>query len=97
MTQIAEIINKSILESLKERDSKMCNTWNRDEALAVAYAVKVQLSQDEAKGNGDYIRELSGKEIVIDGRVRVEIVKADLKERNEKATLIMRYKYVDGL
>lgn len=62
----------------------------------MAYALKVQLSQDEAGEVGRYISSINGTEILIDNRVRVEIVKGDVKERNDKATMIMRYRHIEG-
>ena len=62
----------------------------------MAYALKVQLSQDEAEEVGSYIGKINGSEILIDDRVRVEIVKGDVKERNDKATMIMRYRHIEG-
>ncbi len=56
----------------------------------------MQLSQDEAKEVGSYISSINGTEILIDKKVRVEIVKGDVKERNEKATMIMRYRHIEG-
>ena len=64
--------------------------------MGVAYALKVELSQDEAKEVGDYVQQISGNEILIDNRVRVEIVKGDVKERKDKATMIMRYRHIEG-
>ncbi len=56
----------------------------------------MQLSQDEAGEVGRYISSINGTEILIDNRVRVEIVKGDVKERNDKATMIMRYRHIEG-
>ena len=56
----------------------------------------MELSQDEAKEVGDYVQQISGNEILIDNRVRVEIVKGDVKERKDKATMIMRYRHIEG-
>lgn len=56
----------------------------------------MQLSQDEAKEVGSYISSINGREILIDKKVRVEIVKGDVKERNDKATMIMRYRHIEG-
>jgi len=64
--------------------------------LGVAYALKVELSQDEAKEVGAYVKKVSGTELLIDERVRVEIVKGDVKERKDKATMIMRYRHIEG-
>lgn len=62
----------------------------------MAYALKVQLSLDEAGEVGSYVSKINGSEILIDNRVRVEIVKGDVKERNDKATMIMRYRHIEG-
>lgn len=56
----------------------------------------MQLSQAEAKEVGSYISSINGREILIDKKVRVEIVKGDVKERNDKATMIMRYRHIEG-
>ena len=64
--------------------------------MGVAYALKVELSQDEAKKVGTYLQQISGNGILIDDRVRVEIVKGDVKERKDKATMIMRYRHIEG-
>lgn len=54
------------------------------------------MSQDEAGEVKSYISSINGREILIDNKVRVEIVKGDVKERNEKATMIMRYRHIEG-
>lgn len=89
-------VAEGILESLAARDAKMCDTWDRNAALGVAYALKAQLSLDEVAEVSSYMKSVSGSTIIIGDNVKVEIVKGDVKERNDKATLIMRYKHIEG-
>lgn len=40
--------------------------------------------------------DLSGGELLIDDKVRVSIIKGDVKERKGKAMLIFRYQHMGG-
>ena len=64
--------------------------------LGAAYALKAELSLDEAKEVKTYVQKMSGSEVLIDNKVRVEIVKGDVKEKKETALMIVRYRHIEG-
>jgi len=92
-----EALETSILESIVKRDVEMCDTWNRDAALAQPFGIRVELAQDEVEEVRKAVEELEEKELLIQDSIRVVFLKGDIKERKEKYTLIFRYVYVEGL
>ena len=64
--------------------------------LGAAYALKAELSLDEADEIKTYVQKISGSEILIDNKVRVEIVKGDVKIKKDSALMIVRYKHIEG-
>ena len=90
-------IEDSILESLLERDAKMCDTWDRNAALSLAFGVKSELSQDEVEEVKNYVTDLKDEEFLLNDKIKVQFIKGDVKERKDKALLIFRYKYLEGL
>jgi len=62
----------------------------------VAFAVSAEIPQDEVEEVRSGIVELSGNEILISEKVRVNIIKGDIKERKGKAMLIFRYQHMGG-
>jgi len=93
---VKEAIEISILKSLLERDAKICESWNRNAALSVAFAVKAELSLDEVEEIKSYIENLKDEELLLKNKVKVTFIKGDVKERKDKALLIFRYKHLEG-
>jgi len=91
-----EAIEISILESLLERDSKICDAWDRKQALSIAFAVKSELSLDEVEEVRNYVQDLKEVEFLLNDKVKVQFIKGDVKERKNKALLIFRYKHLEG-
>lgn len=91
-----EAIEDSILKSLAERDAKICDTWDRNAALSVAFAVKAELSQDEVEEVKSYVGNLKDEELLLNDKVKVTFIKGDVKERKDVALLIFRYKHMEG-
>ena len=94
---LGEAIEDTILISLTERDRTICDTWNRDAALAQPFGIKAELAQDEVEEVTKGIKELEGKELLIQDAIKVEFLKGDVRERKGNFTLIYRYKYLEGL
>lgn len=93
---VKEAIEASILESLSARDAKICDTWDRNAALSVAFAVKAELSQDEVEEVKNCVGNLKDEELLLNDKVKVTFIKGDVKERKDVALLIFRYKHMEG-
>jgi len=64
--------------------------------LAAPFGMKIELSPGEVERVRDYAEEAAGKELIIEDKVRIEIIKADVKERKGKAVLLLRYRHIEG-
>jgi hypothetical protein len=65
--------------------------------LAQEFGVKAELAQDEVEDVKKGIVELAEQVLLINDGIQVFFIKGDVKERKDKATLIYRYKYLEGL
>jgi len=63
----------------------------------VPYGLKIELSSDEVDKVRDYTESIIGKELLMEKEIRAEVMKADIKERKGKATLLLRYRYIKGM
>ena len=61
------------------------------------YGLKIELSSDEVDKVRDYTESIVGKELLMEKEIRAEVMKADIKERKGKATLLLRYRYIEGM
>ena len=61
------------------------------------YGLKIELSSDEVDKVRDYTESIIGKELLMEKEIRAEVMKADIKERKGKATLLLRYRYIKGM
>jgi hypothetical protein len=59
--------------------------------LAGAWGVMKEVDPEQVEGLKEYIEALEGTRVVLDDGKAAEILKADIKERKGKATLIFRY------
>jgi len=92
-----EALEASILKSIVKRDIEMCDTWNRDAALAQPFGIKVELAQDEVEEVRKVIDGLEETELLINGSIRAVFLKGDIKERKGNYIFIFRYVYIGGL
>lgn len=58
--------------------------------------MRIDLDPSEAAQVREGIEPLEGREVVIESSIRVEIVKADVRERKGKAILLLRYRHIEG-
>ena len=59
--------------------------------LAGAWGVMKEVGPEQVEGLKEYIEALEGTQVTLDDGKVAEILKADIKERKGKATLIFRY------
>lgn len=62
----------------------------------MAFAVSAEIPQDEVEEVRSCMQELSGGELLISEKIRVNIIKGDIKERKGRAMLIFRYQHMGG-
>jgi len=43
------------------------------------------------------VNDLKDEELLLNNKIKVQFIKGDVKERKNKALLIFRYKYLEGL
>lgn len=88
---VEEALIEKINESLIERTSNACSTWNLNDVLSYAVGVKVDIDIDEEKKISDYFSDKKNYILNIGNNKTVTILKGDTKVRNGKAVLIFRY------
>ena len=58
--------------------------------------MKIELSPSEVDRIKAYAEEAVEKELIIEDKVKVEIIKVDVKERKGRAVLLLRYRHIEG-
>ncbi|SCY38451.1 hypothetical protein SAMN03080606_01416 [Alkaliphilus peptidifermentans DSM 18978] len=59
--------------------------------LAVAWGVKEMVEPSQADAVREYIKSMEGSKVQLDTGETATLLKGDVKEKNDKATLIYRY------
>lgn len=81
----------SIVNSIKERKENACSTWDPVAVLATAWGVKEMVDLSHAEAVQEYVRSISGTEMILDDGTKTSFLKGDVKIKSDQAILIYRY------
>lgn len=84
----------SIENSIKQRETDMCNTWNPGDVMALPWGVKENVEPEYGDKVEAYVSKLEGSEVTLSSGQVVKIIKAGVKERKGEYVLIFRYQIV---
>ena len=89
---IEEELKKGISESLTTRKAEACSTWDPEAVIALAWGVKEEIDMDHFDEVKSYMESVKELNVPFEGlEVKVNILKAGVREKNGKGTLIYRY------
>lgn len=88
---VEDAFKASIHASIAERKAAICDTWDPEKVMALPWGVKGEVSADMADDVEKYFESIQGQKVDCGDNVTVEVLKAGVKERKGKHTLIYRY------
>lgn len=89
---VEEELIKGISESLVQRKAEACSTWDPNAVIAIAWGVKEEVDMANIEAVKSYMESVKEVTVPFEGsEVKVNILKAGIREKDGKGTLIYRY------
>lgn len=91
---VEQALKDSIMKSVEERKTDMCETWDASTVMALPWGVKENVEPEYADAVNEYIKEVEGCEIALNLEIVAKLLKAGVKERKGQYILIYRYQLI---
>ena len=88
---VEKAFKDSIMNSVKEREAEICDTWDAVKVMALPWGVKEDVEPDKADDVKTYIEGVADTKIALDSGKTATILKVGLKERKGQYKLIYGY------